>query len=285
MNSEVLFGTSVVVLLLTASAGVTGAGAIPSPPGSNDGELLGRVGRYVQHLEDHLAVVVGDERYQQDVWDRGAHTASRAIRSEMLFMSLSRQDVWLSVRNVLSVDGRRIADSKGRLDRILISPGLDYLSQLRLLKAESARFDIGHVWRTTGDPTLVFRFLLPGNQTRFTFGQSHPERIEGIDVVKLPFSEHERPTAIDFDGRDALSHGAVWIRPDDGTVVRTSLQVTTPGSVDVSVTVTFRPDGRFALWVPRRMEESYSDGRMLTRCLATYSNFRRFETSGRIIEQ
>jgi hypothetical protein len=178
-----------------------------------------------------------------------------------------------------------IADSSGRLDRILMTPGLDYLSQLRLLKAESARFDVGQVWRTTGDPTLLFRFLLPGNQSRFTWGKPRRERIDRTDVLKLAFVEHEYPTAIDFDGRDALSHGAVWVRPDDGTVVRTNLQLTTPGSVEVSVTVTFKPDERLALWVPGRMEESYSDGRQRTRCLATYSNFRRFETSGRLILQ
>jgi hypothetical protein len=91
-------------------------------------------------------------------------------------MSLSREGVWLSVRNVLSADGRAVGDSKGRLDRILKSPGLDYLSQLRLLKAESARWDVGQVFRTTGDPTLVFRFLLPANQPRFTFGKGRRER-------------------------------------------------------------------------------------------------------------
>jgi hypothetical protein len=255
------------------------------PSTSSDDELLSRLGNYVQEIEDHLAVVVGDETYQQDVWDRDRHVATRRIRSEMLFMSLSRQDVWLSVRNVLSVDGRSIAESKGRLDRILTSPGLDYLLQLRLLKAESARYDVGQVWRTTGDPTLMFRFFLPQNQTRFTFGKPRRERIDDTDVVKLTLSEHEHPTAIDFDGHDALSHGAVWIRPDDGTIVRTNLQLTTPGLVEVSVTVIFKPDAKLALWVPQRMEERYSGGRQMTRCLATYSNYRRFETSGRLIQQ
>jgi hypothetical protein len=276
-------GLGLAIVLLGVSSSEIHANAPQSI--SADDELLVRVGKYVQQLEDQLAVVIGDETYQQDVWERGRHVETRAIRSEMLFMSLSRQDAWLSVRNVLFVDGRSIADSKGRLDRIMAAPGLDYLLQLRLLKAESARYDVGHVWRTTGDPTLIFRFLLPANQTHFTFGQPRRERVDGIEALKLTFAEHEHPTAIDFDGHDALSHGAVWVRPDDGTVVRTNLQVTTPGSVDVSVTVTFTSDARLAVWVPRRMDESYSDGRMTTRCAATYANFRRFETSGRLIQQ
>jgi hypothetical protein len=140
-----------------------------------DQELLARVGQYVQELEERLAVTIGDETYHQDASYRGGHL-TRTLRSEILFMSLSREGVWLSVRNVLSADGRAVGDSKGRLDRILKSPGLDYLSQLRLLKAESARWDVGQVFRTTGDPTLVFRFLLPANQPRFTFGKGRRER-------------------------------------------------------------------------------------------------------------
>jgi mRNA-degrading endonuclease toxin of MazEF toxin-antitoxin module len=155
------FGVHLLILLL--GAWTTGLQANPPQSASNDEELLSRVGKYVQELEDHLALVIGDETYHQDVWTKGwrgdQHTASRAIRSETLFMSLTQDGTWLSVRNVLSADGRSIQDSKGRLDRILKAPGLDYLSQLRLLKAESARFDIGQVWRTTGDPTMVFRFF------------------------------------------------------------------------------------------------------------------------------
>ncbi len=254
---------------------------------SND-ELLVRVGRYVKATEARLAVIVGEETYHQDVWTRrrAQHTASRVIRSETLFMSVAQDGTgWLSVRNVLSVDGRSIQDSKGRLERILKSPGLDYLSQLRLLKAESARYDIGNLLRTTGNPMLVFRFLLPLNQHRFTFGSYHSERVDSIDVVKVSFDEREAPTAIDFDGQDVLSHGAIWVRPDDGTIVRTRLQLRTRTQVDIAVDVTFSHDSRLDEWVPHRMDESYEDGREQTTCTATYANFRRFETSGRLIVQ
>jgi hypothetical protein len=278
------------LLILLLGAWTAGLHANPPQSASSDEELLSRVGKYVQELEDHLAVVIADETYHQDVWTKGwrgdQQTASRAIRSETLFMSLTQDGTWLSVRNVLSVGGRSIQeDSKGRLDRILKSPGLDYFSQLLLLKAESARFDIGQVWRTTGDPTLVFRFFLPANQSRFTFGKPRHEKIDGIDVVKVAFDEREHPTAIDYNGQDVLSHGAVWIRPDEGAIVRTYLKLTTNKPLDVSVVVSFSRDARLNVWVPHRMEESYDDGRQRTTCTATYANFRRFETSGRLIVQ
>lgn len=268
-----------------------------SQSGSDEQELLARVNRYVQQAEEHLAVLIGDETYHQDVWTahvgggirrvgESQHTASRVIRSETLFMSLAQDgNGWLSVRNVRSVDGRAVQDSKGRLDRILKSAGLDYLLQLRLLKAESARYDVGQVWRTTGDPMLVFRFLLAVNQSRFAFSNFHHETVDGIDVVKVAFDEHDRPTAIDFNGQDALSHGAVWVRPDDGTIVRTRLEIKTHTALDAGVVVTFNHDARLNVWVPHRMEESYESERQRTNCTATYTNFRRFETSGRLINQ
>jgi hypothetical protein len=252
-------------------------------PSESVEEMLDRVGNYVQRLEEHLAVVISDETYVQNVWERHHVVISRTIRSEMLFMWLSQEDIWLSIRNVLAVDGRPIPDSSGRLDRALAAPGFDYMSQLRQLKAESARFDVGQVWRTTGNPNVVLRFLLPGNQTHFSFTQKGQERIRGETVSKLAFAEHERPTAIDFNGEDVLSDGAIWVRPSDGTVVRTNLKLSTPTRMAVTITVDFQRDPKLDLWVPLRMEERYDDYLESTTCAARYSNFRRFETSGRLI--
>jgi hypothetical protein len=201
----------------------------------------------------------------------------------MLFMWLSQQDVWLSIRNVQIVDGRAIPDSSGRLDRALAAPGFDYVSKLGQLKAESARFDVGQVWRTTGNPTVVLRFLVPGNQTHFTFTRKGEERIGGQPVTKLAFAEHDRPTAIDFNGGGVLSIGAIWVRPSDGTVVRANLKLTTATLLAVEITVDFQRDPKLELWVPARMEERYDDYRTSTTCSARYSNFRQFETSGRLI--
>jgi hypothetical protein len=276
-------GIRSIVIALFALAELRLSGVAPRNVTRDD--ILRRVGSYVQQTETRLAVVIGDEQYQQDVWERKRHIISRSIRSEVLFMSLAQENVWLSARNVLSVDGRLIPDSKGRLERILNAPGFDYVAQLRLLKAESARFDVGQLWRTTGSPTLVFRFFLPENQSRFTFGQPRFEQLDHTEVVKLTFDEHENPTAIEFNGGNIASHGEVWVRPEDGAFVRTHLRLSTPTLVDVSVTTKFQRDSRLDEWVPQRMVENYSDARDLTICVATYSNFRRFETSGRLITQ
>ena len=107
----------IVAALTSAPRGVGDQGA----PTVED--VLDRAGNYVRQLEEHLAVVIGDETYRQDVWSRprpggrggASHVIGRTIRSEMLFMWLSQENVWLSIRNVLMVDGRPIPDSKARL--------------------------------------------------------------------------------------------------------------------------------------------------------------------------
>jgi hypothetical protein len=254
-------------------------------------ELLVRSGVYVQGLQDRLAVVIADETYVQDVWSRSARRGSgtgrimsRTIKSEMLFMQLPQADVWLSIRNVLMVDGHPVADSKERLDRALAAPGFDYVSRLRAIDAESARYDIGHVWRTTGYPTLALRFLLPPYRSRFTFAAAGEERVGGEIVSKVRFTERERPTVIQVNDSNVPSAGMIWVRRADGAVVRTSLTLTTPSNMKVSIAVSFGRDPRLDVWVPARMDERYEEiSGDSTTCSARYSNYRRFETSGRLI--
>jgi hypothetical protein len=270
----------VAVTLTTASVASRPADAAP--------EILARVGIYVQQLEARLAVLIGDEVYQQDVWGRssarGSHKASRTMRSEIMFMWLAQEQVWLSIRNILTVDGRFIPDSKARLDHVLAMPTFDAMTRLFQIKAESARYDLGQVWRTTGDPSLVLRFLLPASQDRFAFSVKGDERLAGEHVVKIAFVERDAPTAIDFNGRDVLSKGEIWVRPTDGAVVRTHLQVDTPTHLKVSIAVRYAHDDRLDVWVPSRMDERYDEeSGEATTCSATYSHFRRFETAGRVV--
>jgi len=253
--------------------------------------LLSRAGDYVQHLQKTLTVIIGDETYRQDEWSR--HTSlqvqgatrirSRSIRSEVLFMQLPAEDFWLSVRNVLAVDGRPVPDSRQRLEEVL-KTGPDYRQRLRSIQAESARYDIGTVLRTTSDPILALRFLSPGFQSRFTFSIDGQERVSGEQAVKVSFTERARPTVIIVYGRDVPATGAIWIRPSDGVILKSSLRLTTSAQVAVSISVDFDKDQRLGEWVPKRMQEQYEElsGESVT-TTSTYSNFRRFETSGRLI--
>ena len=108
------------------------------------------------------------------------------------------------------------------------------------------------------------------------------------DAPIVPITERERPTIIQDEGNDRVSKGAFWIA-DEGVVVRTRLELTIPLRETIaSVEVDYRRDPRLNMWVPARMHETYLQSRagMINEnidCVAVYSNFRRFETSGRLI--
>ena len=56
--------------------------------------------------------------------------------------------------------------------------------------------------------------------------------------------------------------------------------------MDASLIVDYQHDPKLAMWVPSRMQEEYVvRGSAYDRidCVATYSNFRRFETFGRLV--
>ena len=249
-------------------------------------ELLARAGAYVRDLETQMAMVIGDEVYRQRAFStRGAQ--NRTIQAEMLFWWLDEDHVWLSVRNVLKVDKTIVADSKDRLERALRtaepSPDGDALVsrsiRLRGLQEESARFDIGSVHRTTSNPTEVLQYLLPENQAQFAFTREGDHRVNGTRAWKITFREQRHPTVLRFGALDVPTSGAVWLRAEDGVVVRSERTVSLP-RFSATVTVDFQRDPKLMLWVPKRMEETYGNA---VRCWSDYSNYRHFETSGRIL--
>jgi hypothetical protein len=56
-------------------------------------------------------------------------------------MSWRVQEKWLTVRNVLAVDGVTVPDSRDRLTAALADSNPDRLPRLRRLRDESARFN------------------------------------------------------------------------------------------------------------------------------------------------
>jgi hypothetical protein len=212
------------------------------------------------------------------------------MRSEMLFMWVPQEQSWISVRNVVRVGLESISDSKDRLERVLEDPTPGSVTRLRRLAAEGARFNLGF-YRDYNNPTLALQFLDPEFQPRFTFTLAGRERVNGVTAWKIEFAERQRPTVIMSDGESVFATGSLWIRVPDGIVVRTNLTLRVPATsrkpgMTGSVVVDYRLDRKLRMWVPARMKEKYvligGDNDSID-CDATYSNFRRFETSGRLL--
>ena len=93
------------------------------------------------------------------------------------------------------------------------------------------------------------------------------------------------PTVVRRDDVDLYANGNVWGGRERANCSNDAAHHRLRSRRDRSVTVTFRIEARLGFLVPYRMDETYSQvsGQRITSA-ATYSNFRRFETSGRLIE-
>jgi hypothetical protein len=219
----------------------------------------------------------------------------------MLFAWVPERQSWLTVRNVLMVDGASVPDSKDRLDAALSLPEPARLGRFRKLRDEGARFNIGRIYRNFNDPTLVLQFLDAEYQSRFAFSVVGAEKANGVDAWKITFTERSRPTLIQNNTTDLLSSGLVWVARSDGTVVRTNLTLKdTTANTTADLVVDYGRNPKIGIFVPTRMAEHYIQQHIANlapsdlpsrlavaaeriECVATYSNFRRFETSGRMV--
>lgn len=282
------------LLLTIAAILAAGVSAIAADPALD--RLLAVAGARTLQYEQRFAAVVSDERYEQHAVG-SAVAVDRKIESEMAFVWLEQERAWLAVRNVLSVDGRPVENSQERLDRLFGDNAPIGIARLRRLRDEGARFNIGRIRRNFNDPLLPLRFVEPANQRRFKLTLNGRESVNGADATKVAFEETARPTTIQDNGRDRPSHGMFWI-VSDGGVVRTRLEVGMRDKPDSTITgsviVEYGFDDKLQMIVPKVMREIYMQvtpaGRGVLgavgeriECVARYSNFRRFETSARII--
>jgi hypothetical protein len=121
---------------------------------------------------------------------------------------------------------------------------------------ENARFDIGPVFRTLGDPRLR------------SATSSRSLKADSRSAARATSASAPRATTLAYrsaggrtskvDGMDAQSSGTMWIDAAEGAVIRTNLRVLRPSAeVAASITVDFQ-DPRLGAWVPWQMTEHYS---------------------------
>jgi hypothetical protein len=209
----------------------------------------------------------------------------RRLVSEFALMpNAAASGGWLGYRDVMEVDGKPVPDRGGRLQALFRSDTPD-LQAARKIADEGARYNIGSVSRNFNVPTTVLFFFHAGNLPRFSFRRSGRERIDGVDTLVIDFHEERIPTLImNSDRKDVPASGTLWVNPVDGTVVRSRLELRefdNAGS-KATVDVVYRKDPGVGMWVPSRMTERYTSGTETTNTVATYTDFKRFQTSIKI---
>ncbi len=256
--------------------------------------LLDKATLYVMQFRTTFSQVIGIEHYDQTVRRSTVYQGrrSRHMESEVFMTSVGNSDTYMTVRSVLKVDGKSLAGAHDRMTSILATAGSDRWSQLRTLASEGAKYNLGSVGRTFNDPTLALMFLSTSLRGRFAFKTLESSRTDGAWIHRLHFTETTRPSVIrdDRDNLDAEISGTVDLS-DDGSILATNLLVVIPARVTASVHVSYQYNPKLKMLVPSSMTEDYRNedganrGVTLISCAARYSDYKRFETSSRILPQ
>ena len=266
--------------------------------------LLDRAGWYLADFVDEFENVVAEERYVQDssallpsfspvAAGRGAvslqtspseilRARHRDLRSDFLLVRSPDTEALVPFRDVIDVDGVAVRDREARLARLFLnassaSPG-ETMARAEQIREEGARYNLGNMRSTLGNPVLALGVLQKTYQPRFHFTLGKEDRNAGPGVSVVEYKEVSSPAMIRGEaGRDLMAHGRVWIDNVTGRVLKTELQVEQP-VIRAVVTTTFQFDERSAVAVPLEMREKYTlanGNRVQT--VATYGHFRRFD--------
>lgn len=270
------------------------APAVDRVRGSALDPTLRKAAAYVTRFEETFTGVIWHERYEQEdrLWRRfgasGAVTstvaARRTLESEMFFAWLPQDRTWISVRDVIKVDGKPVPPGDRRLPALSARATISLL-ELRDLAAENGRYNVGTIVRTFNEPTLALLFLDDRHRARASFSRKGGRRVAGRRLATYTFVEAGRPTLIRNLQRDLAARGTLEIDEATGEVWKTTIEIADPAAgLTGTMVVDYRPHVAFDVLVPHEMRESYSAAnREQVTASAAYSDFRRFQTSGRIV--
>lgn len=306
-----------------AGVDVVAAPVKHTTPAVNVDELMPRVAAYIQGYAEQMSLVIGVERYIQwlERADFTYGGVSRAISRQLVaeFAFVRSGNDWDGFRNVYEVDGKPVPDAKDRMAKLFTEAPASAVEQGRKIAAESSRYNMGAMQRNLNVPTVALFFLSAANQGRFRFTKDKDDQVGGVRVWKVKYKEARKPTIIRTSGgKDMPVKGEAWIDPVDGRVLKTHMQIdsempaaaltaasaarTTSGprtvSTSASITVTYALEPKLGILVPAEMLETYEapmrsefifkddtgkDDLAKIDCRATYSDFKRFETSAKIV--
>jgi hypothetical protein len=260
--------------------------------------VVGRAAAYLKAYQQQLTSVLADERYTQQLIDQIPSATNmpraRTMRSELFFMFAPAGDAWMAIRDVIEIDGHPVASRPDLREALQVLPAPDVA---RKFKDYNSRFNLGRTYRNFNEPTLSLLVLDDEHRGRFSFDRKRVERDGDTTLVTLAFTERERPTLIrDLKQGSVFSKGELIVEAETGRI-RKAVLTGKIGPVKVQVTTSYAYDTRLDLWVPATFREQYEYGVAANDakarlesgaeyenilCEATYTNYRRFETSVRI---
>ena len=152
--------------------------------------------------------------------------------------------------------------------------------QAEHIREEGARYNLGNMRSTLGNPVLALGVLQQSYQPRFRFSLGKDDKSFGPGVAVVEYKEVGSPAMIRGEaGRDLPAHGRLWIDIATGRVLKTELQVEQP-AVRAVITTTFQAEEKSGIAVPLEMREQYTfpNGNRVN-TVANYGRFRRFDVN------
>lgn len=274
--------TRAVPAILSAAALLT-APAAAQRVDTSAKAVLAAADAYLEAYQRQLTFLLADERTTQEVADESGGVTARRSTSGDLFVTYVRADrAWVAVHDTMQVDGKPVAGHED-LRRLLERDSVAGVA--RQLIARNARFNIGSVTRNFNEPTLGLLVLEPRRRSQFRFDRKGVERDGAATVVSLAFKETERPTLVrGLDGSELYSSGEMAIEAGTGRIRRTFMQLAY-GPVVARLTTVYARDPNLNLWLPSTFTERYEragrSAEVIT-CVATYTNWRKFDVEVRI---
>jgi hypothetical protein len=284
---QVSQGDLVIRLLLVGTALLASIQSMPAQPAPALDRLVSLFDSYLINYERDLSAVIADERFVQEVVHNKLSKTTRRLDSEITFYWLQGEMDWLGFRSVLRVDGKPVEKPGIAFKKLVELVSTNATAEIRWMIEEASKHNLGNP-RTINTPNLPLDLLHRRNRRRFQVStDSEVERINGRMTTVLRFDEFRSPTIVNFgELGDLQSHVRAWVDVDSGALwraeVRLKPQVAT--SMQPLIRVEFRRDKALGILVPVVLNEEFiAPGQGKGR--ATYSNFRRFETSARIVPQ
>jgi len=243
--------------------------------------VIARMHAYLADYARSLPALIATEKYEQSAGS-GMRRQRRLLESDFGLIQVQGDAQWLGFREVHSVDGKPVTDSAIRLAGLFAKPSAAAVPQARRIAVESARFNIGPIFRTINDPTIVLELLDARHAARMRFSKHDEATIGGARAWIVRFQETGRPTVIKTrDLQDLPAQGRAWIDPATGRVYRVEATIQ-PGSeaehFTGTIDVTFVHHARMGFAVPAKMTERYTTKNrvVVSSGEATYGNYRRF---------
>ncbi len=244
-------------------------------------------------MEAVLPALVADERYEQRRDGvRASPDAQRTLTSEFGWLSVAELGETIGVRDVRTVDGEPVSTNEVRLHDLLAGRSSNAAADLRMLLTASARHNLGEVERNFNFPTFPLIYLRPDNRSRSKWS------VTSLDAshVNIRFEERHHPTLVrSQQSADVPAIGSCRLERHTFVLEQCAVTLTEDHArgldrtLTYSMVVDFAEDARLAVRVPLEMRDdlvvrlrrSKTDQRIVG--IATYRNYRRFETSGRLV--